>query len=56
MLQGSGWALKRVKARRDVYGATGRAHTINNYYFYILIRGRFRVGVVVDINKTQYNK
>ncbi len=26
-----------------------------NYYFCIIVRGRFRVGVGVDVNKTQSN-
>ncbi len=52
---------KRVKARRDTYGATGHAHinpgiifvTLynNNYYFFIIVRGRFRVAVGVDVIK-----
>ncbi len=53
-----------VKARRDKYGATGHAHQYsvifvtlynNNSYFSSIVRGRFRVGVGVDINKTQSN-
>ncbi len=28
----------------------------NNYYFLIIVRGRFRVGVGVDVNKTQSNR
>ncbi len=28
----------------------------NNYYFFIIVRGRFRVAVGVDVNKTQSNR
>ncbi len=34
-------------------------HTVQrlyNDYFFILVRGRFRVGVGVDVNKTQSNR
>ncbi len=58
------YSAAAVKARRDTYGATGHAHInsvifvtlYNNNYFFIIVRGRFRVGVGVDINKTQSNR
>ncbi len=50
-----------VKARRDTAKTTGNAHIknsrifltqCNNYYcFSVIVRGRFRVGVGVDVNK-----
>ncbi len=59
--------LKWIKARRDMYGATGHAH-INTVCFLSLcttiiikkkknpVRGKFRVGVGIDVNKTQSNR